>query len=191
MDKEITIDQMRLQELMASKTFAELNADEKNFVLAQISERGYALQHFLLLESASIQPEVEPRKLHLPQSDRKGIVIPLYQAIAGIAAAVVLTFFVVRGGQERELQNLEPVLAQVDTVYVDRTEYDTLIEFQTKYIQQAVSESTDLDCCSPSSTDEAENLNFLPVSNFDLKNRGSSASDDESLTQVIDFGRIN
>lgn len=190
MEKEINADQMRLQGLIESKTFAELSAEERNFVLLQMSERDYALKHLLIRESASISTKVEPRKLLVTQPARKGVVIPLYQAVAGIAAAILLTFLLVRGGEEGVIEVSDPVLAQIDTVYVDRTEYDTLVQYQTKYIQQPAPESTELVCCSPSSI-ESSDLNFLPVSNYDLKNRGSSASDDESLTRVVDFARIN
>ena len=190
MEKEINPDQMRLLALVESRAFAELSAEEKAFVLTHMSERGYEQEHHLMYECKSIPVDVEPRKLIVPPTTGKGRVVPLYQAVAGIAAAIVLTFLLVHEGQENALETNDPILALTDTVYVDRTEYDTIVQYQIKYILQHAQESTGMVCGSTSTT-ESSNLNFLPIGNYDLKNRGSSASDDESLTQVVDFSRIN
>lgn len=190
MEKEINADQLRLQALVESRAFAELSEEEKAFVLAHMSERGYELQHRIIGESKFIMVDEEPRKLSVAPMARKGRVVPLYQAVAGIAAAIVLTILFVHESQEGELEMNNPVLALTDTVYVDRTEYDTIIQYQTKYIVQSVPEDPDLICCTPSTT-QSSNLNFLPIGNYNLKNKGSSASEDESLTHVVNFSRIN
>lgn len=86
----------RLFDLIASKSFEELNDEEKNFVLKEISEAEYRLQRTVLASTAELDvEEAEPLPLILPNDKKRalGRTIPLYQAMIAAAACLAAGFF--------------------------------------------------------------------------------------------------
>lgn len=124
------------QELIESKDFIELSSDEKTFVLSYSSEDNYKLERAVLVESKLLYHEDEPRSLILSHQ-KKGIVIPLYQTIIAAAAAFVLAFLLFRSSTSPTEIVKNQILANTDTVYVEKLIIDTVIQTKTEYVQTA------------------------------------------------------
>ncbi|MDX2361647.1 MAG: hypothetical protein QNK23_12640 [Crocinitomicaceae bacterium] len=182
MEKEINKEQEMLMELIESKSFESLTEEEKGFVLEHMSEEEFNLQRKILLETKAMDDDVVPLPLIIPNKKR-GIVIPLYQAIGGIAAAVLLSFFLLRTETTIEIPGEQLIVAQTDTVYVDKVIVDTIIEYRTEFIERAVNENTAIteNTNSTSQPMFGSSTSELPdLSTLDLSNRGTSAINDET-----------
>ena len=194
MEKNLNEQQERIQALIETKKFEALTAKEREFVLKHLSQEEYSLQHAILVESSELYDDHEPRPLILPQ-ESKGIVIPMYQAVAGIAAAIILSFFLFRGGEIKGETNESTLLATTDTVYVDKVVHDTVVEYQTKYVDRVVVktvEKSDGTATPVNSCGISISAPVLPsLNSMDLENRGTTAANDETLTLVDDFFEEN
>lgn len=86
----------RLFDLIASKSFEELNKEEQSFVLKHLREEEYILQQQVIAASAELAYDsVEPLPLPLDETKKPFLkrTIPLYQALIG--AACLVLFFIV------------------------------------------------------------------------------------------------
>lgn len=93
MEKELSNAEERLLELLEFKNFDALTTEERHFVLSHFSQETYDFQRSIIVEASENTlsiPTVKP--LILPQKPKKGLMIPLYQAL--IAVAAVIVFFV-------------------------------------------------------------------------------------------------
>lgn len=87
----------RLFDLIESKSFEELNQEERNFVLNHLTEAEYSLQRSVISATAALEYDsVEPAPLQIPKEKKSFFnrTIPLYQALIG-AACLALLFIVV------------------------------------------------------------------------------------------------
>jgi hypothetical protein len=90
MNEHGTPNEERLLDLLEQKDFGELNAKERAFVETQLSATDYALQRRLMTAAADVEyaaPEVRPLVLPTTRATRT---VPLYQAIAAVAATIAL-----------------------------------------------------------------------------------------------------
>jgi hypothetical protein len=114
-------------------------------------------------------------------------VIPLYQTLIAIAAAVVLSFFIFRINDSVILK-FEAPIAIADTVYVEKERIDTLIQSETKIVTKYI--NLQADCPSPSvQASQSSTVKNQPSFNPDfsaltLSNSGRPASKDETLNLV-------
>jgi len=191
MKKNLNDQQEKLQALLESKAFETLSDDERVFVLNHLSKEEYILQRTILIESKQLHDAYEPRPLLL-NDKKRGVVIPLYQAIGGIAAAVIISFFIFRSETTIVLPEEETILAQTDTIYVDKMLIDTVVEYRTKYLERD-SQSTYSGEVNPAKLDNnIPAVNFsapaLPqLSSMDLTNKGSAGINDGSISLLNDY----
>lgn len=96
----------RLFDLIESKSFEELSAEEKSFVLQHLSMEEYAFQRKIIASTEELEYETEEplplvikpeRKLFFSRS------IPLYQAMIG-AACMIFVFIAVWPGKSQQLK---------------------------------------------------------------------------------------
>jgi hypothetical protein len=83
----------RLFDLIESKSFEELTAEERTFVLNHLTEAEYNLQRTVISATVALEYDSEePLALQIPEK-KKSILnrtIPLYQALIGAACLVIL-----------------------------------------------------------------------------------------------------
>lgn len=83
----------RLFDLIESKSFEELNKEEKSFVLTHLTETEYTLQRKVIAATSALEyNSEEPFALRVPKT-KKNILnksIPLYQVLIGAACMVIL-----------------------------------------------------------------------------------------------------
>lgn len=188
MDKFINEQEQQIMELVETKTFNELSDDERILVLKHFTQEEFDLQHRLLYETKSLTEELDPKPLIL--SERKsGIVIPLYQAIIGVAATLIISFllFQVKQSPISEIKNVE--LAIADTVYIEKQVHDTVI----KYVNRVVTVETEkiVSKNTPASSNEqgitiAQPF-MLPLNKLNLQNKGLALVNDETFSLVSEM----
>lgn len=96
----------RLFDLIESKSFEELSAEEKSFVLKHLSMEEYAFQRKIIAATEELEYETaEPLPLVL-KPERNVFFsrsIPLYQALIG-AACMILVFVAIWPGKSQQLK---------------------------------------------------------------------------------------
>lgn len=83
----------RLFDLIESKSFEELNAEEKSFVLKHITESEYTLQRNVIAATTALEyDDHEPLALELPKAKKHFLnrSVPLYQVLIGAACLIIL-----------------------------------------------------------------------------------------------------
>lgn len=185
MEKELNNDELALMELIESKSFDALNLKEQAFVLSLISKNEYEVQHDILKEVAHLEESTMARPLVLPT--KKGFVVPLYQAIGGVAAAVVISFFVFKGDTYIYDSSESVQTARIDTLYIENTIVDTIIEYQKEYVDKIVvaqeKASSNVQLSENVSITSFVSTNDLPVT----KNKAHSLATDEMFALVKDL----
>jgi hypothetical protein len=104
-------DLSRLFDLIESKPFGELNNEERDFVLKQITEEEYSLQRKIHASARELAfEEAIPAPLVIPAAKKQILTrtIPLYQVLIGVACLLVGFFvFSNRKGNSIDIQFLE------------------------------------------------------------------------------------
>lgn len=182
----------RWQEMIESKDFEQLTITEKKFVLEMSTESNYRLERSILIESVLITDDLDPKPLIFNEK-RTGVVVPLYQTVLAVAASFVLAFFLFRSNGEVESGFKIQPLASADTVYVEKLQIDTVLQTKTEYVQiatkdpvpaknEVISSSERTSAVLSNQSDFSADLRSIT-----LKNKGSSASNDETLFLVEDW----
>lgn len=172
-------------ELVETTRFEELTPAEIQFVEANGGESKFRLDQRAINDAKDIYFIPEPRNLEL--NEKKGIVVPLYQTLLAVAAAVVISFFVFRMNDTVNVKFNQPI-AIADTVYVEKTIVDTVVQAETKFLTKYI--TVPADCPSPSikaaqPTFVKSQPNFNPdFSSLTLSNSGRPASKDETFNLV-------
>lgn len=182
MNKEITSDQERLQQLQETSFFSELSSGDKTFVLKQTTAELFDQVHITLTESKNLYAIPNPKALNLPypnsqQNRFRAFLIPLTSA----AAAALITFFFFKR-ETIVFRNVDnPVLLTADTVYVPQITPDTIIKevyVKGKTIIVNRSSVTEIVELSPISVGTEV---LPPISLVNLKNKGQSTSEDKTI----------
>ncbi|MBL4862870.1 MAG: hypothetical protein JKY09_07640 [Crocinitomicaceae bacterium] len=200
MDKHLNEQQQVLLTLLETKMFSELNSRDKELVINEMTREEYELQGRLISESTNLYEDAEPKPLVL-QEEKKGLLIPipLYQAIASIAATLVVSYFIFSSGPER-LNEVEPItFASTDTVYIEKQIIDTLVEYRTKYVNRYINVQSEPDQVVQSIASDHSSAGFLnttipdlpELKELDLVNLGSSMASDETLFLIEGFDASN
>lgn len=173
------------QELIESKRFDELSDEQLMFVLANGGETQFKLEQLALQNVKELYVIPEPRSLNL--SEKKGIIIPLYQAILAVAAAVVLSFFAFRMN-DTIVVNTPMSMASADTVYIEKERIDTVLQTETKIVTHYVIVPSDCPTAKVQSTHSSLSNSQAPfnpdLNNLSLANKGRPASMDKTLGLV-------
>lgn len=136
MDQELNYNEERFLTLLESKDFAELSAEEQSLVQEFCTPEDYQLQRRMIVEAPQLfEQEATPSPLILEETVSLPFwkrPVPLYQALSGVAATVVL-FFVIWPAEET--QSDEPIqngtqTASIDTIYQTKTIRDTVIRYE-------------------------------------------------------------
>lgn len=96
----------RLFDLIESKSFEALSAEEKSFVVKHLSMEEYAFQRKIITSTAELEYETEEPLPLVLKPERKMFFsrsIPLYQAMIG-AACLILIFIAVWPGKHQQLK---------------------------------------------------------------------------------------
>ena len=194
MDKYLNDKEEQIQFLIETKQFSELSEEERALVLSELSEDEFILASLAIFESKSAYQELEARALVLPD-EKKGVLIPipLWQAIASVAAAVVISFFLFRTEKIVEVKVGDGLIAQVDTVYLEKTIVDTVVQYETKYIDRIIERTSNSDVVAAALNNNQEiklNSNSTrtqELADLDpskLENKGNSMANDETFSLI-------
>ena len=172
-------------ELVETTQFEDLTPAEIQFVEANGGESKFRLDQRAINGAKDVYFIPEPRNLEL--NEKKGIVVPLYQTLLAVAAAVVISFFVFRMNDTVILKFNQPI-AGADTVYIEKATIDTVVQSETqlvtKYIKIPEECPTPTAFASQSSVVKSQ-PNFNPdFSSLTLSNSGRPASKDETFNLV-------
>lgn len=116
-------------DLLESKDFHELHADEKAIVFELLNEEEYLLQRRIIREAQQDEIAVIPAPLVLPPEKR---ILPIWIASAcSAAAAAILVVLLMPPSDslEIELKSFAPTVLQ-DTLIVENTVTDTVIDYR-------------------------------------------------------------
>lgn len=187
MDKFINEQEQQILELVETKTFSELSGDERILVLKHFTKAEFDLQHRLIKETNYLIEELDPIPLIFSEK-KSGIVIPLYQAIIGVAAALIISFLLFQPKESSLSNNNNVELAITDTVYIEKQLYDTVIKYE--YVDRVITIETEkiVSANAPVLSNKqgitiAEPL-LLPLNKLNLQNKGLSLMNDETFSLV-------
>jgi len=191
MDKYLNTDEERLFDLLENKDYDQLTEEELAFVSRHLSPTDYVLQRRMITEAGAVYPTVPPAP-PLAVSTRRFArkTVPLYQAIAAVAATIAL-FLSLWPGETQPKTGSTPTgqqLTHVDTVIRTQIVLDTVIRY-VRYRDGSANVSV------PDSQDEvvqASQLRILDAAPVRLpaiteelvRTKGSSLKDD-SASRVI------
>jgi len=190
MDKELNNKQEILAHLIVNKEFEALTKEEKTLVLGEVTVADYSFRRKVLLESKDLYIIPTPNPLYLEK--KRGVVIPLYQAVSGVAAAVIAMFFIMNSTVSQSNPNSTTLLAAADTVYIHKNSVDTVYEYKTEFIDRVVyrsAEKIEYQWSEGLYKNGLNNQSFeLPdLSTLKLENLGSPAVNDQALIFLNDF----
>lgn len=188
MDQFINEQEQQLMELVEAKTFAELTEVERLLVLKYLTQEEFDLQHRLVNETKFLIEDLDPKPLQLDQKN-SGIfvLIPLYQAVIGVAASVIISFLLFQPEPLDISNNGNMKLAKTDTVYVEKQLYDTVVI--DKFVDRVVTiESKKNDFINASASNKQDITIAEPIvpslNKLDLQNKGLALRHDETYSLV-------
>ena len=188
MDQFINEQEQQIMELVETKTFAELTEVERLLVLKYLTQEEFDLQHRLVNETKFLINDLDPKPLQLDQKN-SGIfvLIPLYQAVIGVAASVIISFLLFQPEPLDISNNGNMKLAKTDTVYVEKQLYDTVVI--DKFVDRVVTiESKKNDFINASASNKQDITIGEPIvpslNKLDLQNKGLALMHDETYSLV-------
>lgn len=193
MDKFINEQEQRILELVETKTFSELSDDERILVLNHFTQQEFDLQHLLIHETKSLTEELHPKPLVLNEK-KSGLVIPLYQAIIGVAASLIISFLLFQAKQSPISESKNVELAIADTVYIEKQVLDTVIKYE--YVdrivfvdaENKVSENAPKTPKTPNQQGITIAQPFVaPLDELKLQNKGLTLVNDETYSLVSEM----
>jgi hypothetical protein len=199
MENKTTDREWQLVELLETTDFEELTVSEQQMVLQEMTADEYARRRKVVVESGDWIHDEIPLPLIL-EEEKSGwlIPIPLYQSIAAVASVFLLSFFVFRSSGDVLGETNGSGLVAVDTVYVEKYITDTVIEYDTRYVDRVIVKSNpaaekvqeDIALIKDESPKRDETLSralpALPdLSELRLDNNGSSANNDKT-TELLE-----
>lgn len=188
MEKDLTNEEERAFLLQQTKSFDELNTEERMFILGMMTSSDYDLGNRIFQESKELHNVPKPVPLVLPKKVRSFttlLILPLSTA----AAAAVLTFFFIRREVKLEHELVRKVYLTADTVYIHDQHVDTVFKTvevpQVVYRQKATEAPVQVQLREPSEFKEE----IPPLSLIDIKNKGVPASEDKTFLLLVENGK--
>jgi hypothetical protein len=191
MEKELNPNENLLVDLIENYDFFELNEKDKLFVLEQMSQEDYDFQRTIISEAKHIwETNITPRPLEFvsKNTQRKGIVIPLYQAILAVASVIILFILI----WPKDQINNDKVLkfSENDTIIKTKIVHDTFVKYvpKIKYVEKNIPQTKieyitvyeDNAMEEPRLLDVAQSLNLPPITKELIQNQGNSLKEDQS-----------
>ena len=202
MDKHLTPNESKLQDLLHAKDYSELSKDEAEFVKMQISKEDYVLQRAVILNAAALfdsDEKTTPAALIIPSnSNTVGLKkqMPIYQSLLLVAATVVimLMIFPINNNTIIDGTNTEYIV-NTDTVQVEKEviKYDTIYQTIEKPIYVEKEVYLQSKPCIESIQEEPRLLNAnttisLPeLTQSSVTNKGTSMKDDNLSSLIVEF----
>lgn len=191
MEKELNPNENLLVDLIENYDFFELNEKDKLFVLEQMSQEDYDFQRTIISEANHVwETIITPRPLEIvsKNTQRKGIVIPLYQAILAVASVIILFILI----WPKDQINNDKVLkfSENDTIIQTKIVHDTFVKYvpKIKYVEKNIPQTKieyitvyeDKSMDEPRLLDVAQSLNLPPITKELIQNQGNSLKEDQS-----------
>jgi hypothetical protein len=195
MDKYLNNDEESLFDLLEHKDADRLTADERAFVEQHISLADYELQRRMMAEAAETGTNIpEPAPLRIAQPVRavwKGRTVPLYQAVAAVAATVALFLSLWPDRQPQSLPDRnQPQLGKTDTVFRTQIVIDTVIRYIEQREKHYAESTPDR---QPDALVQAAQLRILEAGPVPLpeiteeliRTKGSSLQEDNEVKNIL------
>ncbi|GAB5417971.1 MAG: hypothetical protein Crog4KO_14240 [Crocinitomicaceae bacterium] len=167
-------------DLLETKDFHDLSTDEKSLVLSISTQEEYELQRSIIVEGARMEDETPPPFL-LPVEKRGVLPIWLASACSAAAAAIAVVLWMPPSDSYDFDLKMVTVPAVQDTLIVENTVVDTVIDYRYVEVEKAVD-----DCC-PTNEDMVQIPEFtgsaptFPMRKTDFENKGVSVANDADL----------
>lgn len=157
---------VELFDLLETRSFDELSAEQRLVVLKWMTEEEYRMHQMITEESESLDyfvPETTPLTIPTPIVPVWKKPIPIWQALSGIAAALLLFFFLPRKTEYIESVSEPTQIVKVihDTI-VKQLPPDTIFTVSTKFIIDTVFIGSTLVQQLPQRMLEAPNNIYIP-----------------------------
>lgn len=194
MDKFINEQEQRILELVETKTFSELSDEERILVLNHFTQQEFDLQHLLIHETKSLTDELHAKPLVLNEK-KSGLVIPLYQAIIGVAASLIISFLLFQAKQSPISESKNVELAIADTVYIEKQVLDTVIKYE--YVDRIVFVDAENKVSENApKTPNQQGITIAqpfvaPLDELKLQNKGLTLVNDETYSLVSEMNVEN
>lgn len=193
MDRELDKNSEKLFDLIESKNWNQLTAEEIQFVLLQMTKDEYHFQRQILKEAADIFEEnLDAKTLILPAKKVTPILampIPLYQTILAVAATVLVFLMLWPKNQQIEHQVIQPMAQQkpeIKTNFVHDTvvKYITLTQIAERVVYDTITAvvQTSVKSEEPRLFQANNNLPILDLSPSKLEARGNSLKDENTVS---------
>ncbi|MFT6982558.1 MAG: hypothetical protein ACJAUD_001325 [Crocinitomicaceae bacterium] len=186
MERELNSKEEQLYDLMESKSFGELSSDETHFVLSQTTMEEYIAGFTALGNAQSLNDGFTAKPLILNYK-RVAVVIPLYQTIAAIAAAVLISFFVFRSNEVITKVVKVPSVAVADTVFIDNSRYDTVVEREIQFIDRVIYQKVHEQIAERKQIQSNSYMPVPEINSEDILSMGQSLKNDETFVLVQDL----
>lgn len=180
MERELTSEQERLLLLQESTSFVDLTAEEQSFVLRFITQNEFDQVHAMLKESKNSYAIPEPKQL-IVKPRKSAPVLAFILPFSTAAAAAILTFVFLSKETVVFKEIEKPVYLTADTVFIQKELRDTIVKriyIQSKKTKNETPTPVFSIEMSPQGRSQEE---LPPISLIDLKNKGQSATHDETL----------
>ncbi len=191
MEKELNPNENLLVDLIENYDFFELNEKDKLFVLEQMSQEDYDFQRIIISEAKHVwETNITPKPLEIvsKNTQRKGIVIPLYQAILAVASVIILFILIWPKDQINNDKLLK--FTENDTIIQTKIVHDTFVKYvpKIKYVEKNIPQTKieyitvyeDKAMDEPRLLDVAQSLNLPPITKELIQNQGNSLKEDQS-----------
>ncbi len=203
MDKKLTSSEQRLFELLETKRYEELSDDDQLFVTEECGVEEYEVQRQIIEQARIFEDSTpEPRPLLLPlepsESVKKGLMIPLYQVLIGVAALLIF-FFSIWPREETDLRHSSTEQPQkIDTIYQTMLIYDTITSYipQIQMVEKIIRDTVLVFVPSTVDSDiprllDVNNTTALPdLTKDNLRNNGKSLKEDGMFINLLPMAGI-
>jgi hypothetical protein len=202
MDKHLTLNESKLQDLLHAKDYSGLNRKEVEFVLMQSSKEDYVLERAVILNAKTLfheDQDVKPAPLVIPLSSnhiRLNKEMPIYQSLLLVAATIIIMLMIFPVNNNTIIDGTKTeYIVNTDTIKIEKEviKYDTIYQTVEKpiYINKEI--YVESKPCSEPIREEPRLLNSnstfsLPeLTQNSVSNNGKSMKDDNVSSLIVEF----
>jgi hypothetical protein len=193
MDRELDKNSEKLFDLIESKNWNQLTAEEIQFVLLQMTKDKYHFQRQILTEADDIFEEnLDAKPLMLSERKTTPIIamrVPLYQTLLAVAATVLVFLMLWPKNPKIEQPIVQPMAQQkpeIKTNFVHDTvvKYITLTQISERVVYDTITAvvQTTVKSEEPRLFQANNNLPILDLSPSKLEARGNSLKDENTVS---------
>jgi hypothetical protein len=193
MDRELDKNSEKLFDLIESKNWNQLTAEEIQFVLLQMTKDEYHFQRQILTEAEDIFEEnLDAKPLMLSERKTMPIIamrVPLYQTLLAVAATVLVFLMLWPKNPKIEQPIVQPIAQQkpeIKTNFVHDTvvKYITLTQISERVVYDTITAvvQTTVKSEEPRLFQANNNLPILDLSPSKLEARGNSLKDENTVS---------